>query len=499
MTARRWTLVFLGVNLAWRLVRYALDFPIWGDEARVAVNFFDRGLKELMQPLDYLQVVPIGFLWAEWGMSRVFGLGEYALRFLPVVAGVASLFVFRRLAEKTLDRTGAVCALALFAASYYPVRHATEVKSYSIDLLAGTVLLLQGTRLLEGARVWPFALTAAIFAWWSYPSVFVAGGIVAVVWLHRRDPRLVAAGFAFTASFAVMYLLVGATQASAGTFHLTSSHWEDAFPPLREFWRLPLWLLDMHTGNMFAYPNGGNNFGSTATFLLFCMGVYTLWRTRRRLLLALLLSPFPIMFLAAALHKYPYGGSARITQQIAPVICLVVGAGIPGIAFALRKPQVPKIWYALMLLFAVGGLVRDIVKPYKHEADAAARTALAEIGTLPETRWVVFAALERSPFAPTLPLTKDGEGWGGTWARTHYYILRNGPPDLRFAPDPAMVEPGGPTLLLTYRDNGDPFPDEQFARYRDRLEAGRGEPTEIRRIPLRERKPEALGVFRYSR
>ena len=31
----------IALSLLWRLVRFLVEFPVWGDEAMVAVNFFD--------------------------------------------------------------------------------------------------------------------------------------------------------------------------------------------------------------------------------------------------------------------------------------------------------------------------------------------------------------------------------------------------------------------------------------------------------------------------
>ena len=44
----------LGVGL--RLVRYGCNFPLWGDESFVAVNFIARGYRALLDPLDYGQI-----------------------------------------------------------------------------------------------------------------------------------------------------------------------------------------------------------------------------------------------------------------------------------------------------------------------------------------------------------------------------------------------------------------------------------------------------------
>ena len=46
----------LGVHLAWRTVRWAQGFPIWGDEAMVAVNFWDAGYRDLPFPFGGLEI-----------------------------------------------------------------------------------------------------------------------------------------------------------------------------------------------------------------------------------------------------------------------------------------------------------------------------------------------------------------------------------------------------------------------------------------------------------
>jgi hypothetical protein len=511
------------INLAWRLIRYGMVFPLWGDEARVAVNLFDRLPGALLEPLDYLQIVPVLFLWAEWGVSRLLGLGELALRLLPVVAGVLSLLVFWRLARATLDRRSRVAAVALFAASYYPVRHATEVKPYSLDLLFGALLLLLGWRLLQGrGRLWTFGIVAAVSVWFSYPAIFVAAAVFVLYGARLLATPLVAGGngqgivphslwriagvgLLLAASFVAMVLVVGQTQAEAGSFLLEHSHWSRAFPPLEAPWRIPLWLVEVHTGNLFAYPNGGNHYGSAATFLLFLAGCVTLWRSRRRLLLAVLLSPFPLMLVAAFLGRYPYGGSARVAQHVVPSICLICGAGVVGTAAALlgRRRVAPalRIWVALMALFAVGGIVRTVTKPYKHAYDAETRRVVTELGVRsePGDRWIVFGALDESALAPTLPRVPGWRGWGGDWATVHYYILRSAPETLLWAPDPRGLDADVPTLLLAYWDNHHAFPELQFARYVSALEARLGDAVWEKRYPLRPPSPMALGVRGYGR
>ena len=81
------TLIVVLSGLVWRTVRYALAFPLWGDEAFVAVNFLTRDFAGLARPLEYFQIVPPGFLWSEWLAVRTFGASERALTVGPVLVG----------------------------------------------------------------------------------------------------------------------------------------------------------------------------------------------------------------------------------------------------------------------------------------------------------------------------------------------------------------------------------------------------------------------------
>ena len=65
-------------------MRYALAFPLWGDEAYVAINLLTRDLAGLARPLEYFQIAPPGFLWIEWLAIHAFGTGERALPLFPI-------------------------------------------------------------------------------------------------------------------------------------------------------------------------------------------------------------------------------------------------------------------------------------------------------------------------------------------------------------------------------------------------------------------------------
>lgn len=292
-------------GLIWRTVRYALAFPLWGDEAYVAVNFLTRDFAGLTRPLEYFQIVPPGFLWAEWLAVRSFGTGERALRLVPYLAGVASLLLFWRFCREVATRRTVLLAVAMLAASFYPVRHSTEVKPYAIDLLISLALLSTGWatgRDIRSSRAWLglFGVTI-VGVWCSYAAVFPAASVALFLGarvFRERSMSLatlwVTYGLILTLSWGIVFVTYARPQSRAAEFLPHLETWKDAFPPMAEPWRLPGWLLDVHTGNMLAYPYGGNNFGSTLTTLLVIAGCSRMGRRRaRRPLLFLLLGACP--------------------------------------------------------------------------------------------------------------------------------------------------------------------------------------------------------------
>ncbi|HEX3460055.1 MAG TPA: hypothetical protein VHT49_04065, partial [Acidimicrobiales bacterium] len=103
----------IGVGL--RIRQFAFHRSLWNDEASLAVNILARSFGGLTRPLAVVQGAPIGFLWMEKSATEIFGTSEYALRLVPLIAGVGSLFIFRDLASKVLPPLGSSVAVALFA------------------------------------------------------------------------------------------------------------------------------------------------------------------------------------------------------------------------------------------------------------------------------------------------------------------------------------------------------------------------------------------------
>jgi 4-amino-4-deoxy-L-arabinose transferase-like glycosyltransferase len=461
----------VGLTLLWRTLRFALVFPLFGDEAFVANNFLVRDFAGLTQGLEHYQIVPLLYLWGTLSVSKIAGTSEWALRLLSFAAGAASVFVYVRIAFDLLPRKAALVALAIFCASYYPVRHAVEVKPYSFDLLASLCITMMvvayaRSRSYKALGAWAIACTFGV--WASYPAVFVAIGsclALATQPRHRRPAVFVAAGTAL--SFLLMYAWIGSEQRAAGRDVLVNLElWASTFPPWSEPSRLPGWFVHTHLGKMFAYPNGGSNGGSTLTFVLFCIGAWAVWRNDR-LKVLILVGPFPLMLVAASFEAYPYGGSARVAQHVAPAICLLAGAGLARLLRLTSAAVLERrlgLVVAISLVLMIGGLVRDAVKPYKELSDRINRqvvTLLARDAS-PGVPWIVYGAWgDQGGRVPNL------YDWAGSAARLRYYLLREAGDRLYWGPGPEALSAlrGGAARLLVYRHPYVPFPGAAFGAY----------------------------------
>lgn len=360
----------IGVGL--RLNHYLGNRSLWLDEAMVALNLRDRSFSELLQPLDYDVLAPYGFLCIEKLAAELLGYTEYALRLYPLIAGVAALFLFYRLANKVIGKAAALVGLALFALSNWPIYYAAEVKQYSSDAMFALLLLLAAASPLEHwrrQRLLPLALLGFAAIWFSHPSVFVLTGIgltFGLLHLSRKDwPRL-----RQTAAMSALWLLgfgISLIITPVGTSnvvdHMQEIHWGSYFMPWPP---RPGWLLDS-IFEVFRQPVGFPLNG--LALFLFLVGAYSLW-TRNRPWLSLLVAPILAALAASSLHLYPFTG--RLLLFIVPGVLIVLAEGIEFLRGALWRSRRRFAWAALVGLLALHPAIRAFnvaaePAPYERE------------------------------------------------------------------------------------------------------------------------------------
>jgi hypothetical protein len=383
---RRCALALLAVGVVWRALRYLLQAPIWGDEAMLCFNFLEKDYAGLTRGLLYGQVAPVLFLWGELASFRLLGSSELALRLLPFLAGMGSLFLFWRLARLTLPPLAGTIAVGILAVAIWPVSMGSLIKPYSLDLFMALALLLPAAHWLhQPARArWlvVLVLLTPIAVFGSFPVVFIGGGIslalLPAAWRQegwRARALFAAYNVVLVGSFLGNFLIVGKGQLQTPSGTTTTeggmlAYWAEGFPP-SSAWPLAKWLVLTHTGQMMAYPIGSSNGGSSLTALLFLVGAYQFWASRRRALLVLCAAPFALWFLAAVLHRYPYGGAGRLSQHAVPAICLCAGMGAAGLIERARSAALRRRWAvgvcALLVLVGIGGMIRELITPPREE------------------------------------------------------------------------------------------------------------------------------------
>ena len=380
-----WAFLALGVIL--RLVRFLLVHPLWGDECFVAANLIERGYLGLLPPLDYDQVAPILFLWAELSAVKLLGFSEWSLRVFPTACAIASLFVFRHLASRLMTGLPMLMAVAIVSVAINPLRHGGEVKPYAPDFLVSTVLLALAVEWWQkperAAWLWALAATTPIVMGTSIPAIFVLGGISLAIsgTVYRlRKADVTAAYLTFNGAIILGVLaswkLYGGAQ-SAELKAYMDHYWSATFPPLDDPGRLILWLIRAHTGHLFAYPVGGANGGSLLTVICVIAGSVVLWRRGRSMIVAACLAPLGLALVASAVRVYPYGESERLTQYEGPMICLLAGFGLAWLVGRLRRPgSYRRAAIACLALFAAigfGSIIADVIQPAKTTYDLQAR------------------------------------------------------------------------------------------------------------------------------
>jgi hypothetical protein len=128
---------------------------------------------------------------------------------------------------------------------------------------------------------------------------------------------------------------------------------------------------------MFAYPAGGDVGASTLTTGLVAAAIAAYVRRGSKTILALLLTPFALGLIAASLGRYPYGGSARTMQYVAPAIIVMAGLGAAVLLARLSRPRwrerSPRSVLCGLLAIGLGMMAWDATHPYKTPLDRSSR------------------------------------------------------------------------------------------------------------------------------
>ncbi|MDP9101689.1 MAG: glycosyltransferase family 39 protein [Actinomycetota bacterium] len=212
---------------------------LWLDEALVADSIVRRGFSALAtQPLLHDQAAPLLWVWLERAAVDAFGPREWALRLVPVSAGLAVLVLVWRVGRRLLPPGAVPAAVLLAALSPSLLYYSTEVKPYESDAAAVLLVALLALRVRrdcsDRGRLLALTLVGAAAVWLSTVAVLALAGVSVVVVVDRLVRRRWRAGLeaaallaVWVASFAVEYVLL---LAPLRRDPVLVDYWSYAFP-----------------------------------------------------------------------------------------------------------------------------------------------------------------------------------------------------------------------------------------------------------------------------
>ncbi len=381
-----WTLVAVGVFL--RLFHYFNNRSLFIDEIYLSTSLIKMSFAELTSPmLDYQQKAPLGFLWLVKLSVVLFGKKEMALRLVPLLAGITSLFVFLPVARYFLKPLGVVLAVGMLALAPVLVYHSVEIKQYCTEMLASIVSLYLYTRYHQRqdySSLFLWGLWGALILWFSYAAIFVLAGIaigLSLYYLFTKDwNRLFASLIPFSLwffSFALNFYLF--------TYKHTGSDWlvewfrlRNGFLPLNASAKDVVVWLAQSIYSLLNYPLGilwnasqihalGNPILKLllkmplVLFLFWGAGMYTFFRHNRKALLILVL-PLGLTLFAGLLEQYPF--YERLTVFLAPLLILMIAHGCAAVTnYFPAHAQWRFIFPAILLFWPFWKSVDQVLQP----------------------------------------------------------------------------------------------------------------------------------------
>jgi len=321
--------IVIAVGIILIIYQYYFNRSLWIDEASLALNIINKPYKDLLLPLDYKQVAPIGFLLVEKLFVNIFGANEYALRLFPLLSIIASVFLYAKLSrELIVGRLLALTALAMFAINIRSIYYASEIKQYSTEVFMCIAILLSILNLSPDNKksIIVAAIVGLISIWFSSAAVIVlfVSGIYLIfrhVFLDRKFHVLLPI-FCWTVSFAVYY--IGFIHHHPHTEYM-QSFWASSFFPLGgnieaiyDFVHhavLAIYAFHLRMGHAWIVPAG-----------ITILGVIFLVIERRHKELYFLLMPISVHLVLSSLRLYPFAD--RLVLYLMPLTILLYVWGL---------------------------------------------------------------------------------------------------------------------------------------------------------------------------
>lgn len=366
-----WLLFALGAAL--RLGLYLSRPSLSIDETMTSLEIGARSFAGLLHPLAYAQTAPPLFLWGVKLCTLSGGMNEYALRVVPLIAGLLVPYLVWRVGLRVLDPAAALLATGIAGAAPTLVQYSVIAKPYMTDAVIALVLAECTLRVLdhpEERRAWAWlgmAGLAAVLGSIAAPFLLCGVGVGLLLGLRRSaGTRWPLAAFALVWGV-VFLLLYRSLYRPVATSNYMQVFWSGAFlSPMH----IAGWDLAGRAVIQSLVTRPIPALVIPPVILVLVLGFTVLARRGGRAPAALLGIPVLAVLIASPLHRYPL--SARVLLGIAPTFALCAAAGLVAITY---RPRLLRVGMAALVVAALA--VVNVLHPYRTPALRPAIRTLA--------------------------------------------------------------------------------------------------------------------------
>jgi mannosyltransferase len=386
------------------LLAAALRFATLGvqsyhhDEIVTAARVLGGGFGDAMNAVGYSESAPPLYYALAWVWAQLFGTGEFGLRALSALAGVATVPVAYLIGAELRSRRTGLVAAALVAVNPMMLWYSQEARAYALFALLCAVSFLYFLRALERGRradllAWGIASALALAT--HYFAFFPI--LVEALWLLRRRGRSTLPGLAVVVLCGLALAPLVIHQASTG-----HAEWIAGHSLAHRLWATGATFMVGETGEIIARPE--SPWLALAPFLLAAAALLLLrlrgdGEERRAAAVPLLLAAATVVLpvvLALLAPSKDYVLARNLMPALVPLLVAV------AIGVTLRDaPRLGAAIGAALLAYSLGFCIAASVSPSLQRPDW--RTVADRLGDAATPRAIVTWTLGQAPLRHYLP------------------------------------------------------------------------------------------------
>jgi hypothetical protein len=351
------TFIVYAISIFALFIVFFSNRSLFLDSLNLARNIAEGSFVQLCMPLKYEQSAPVLFLLITRTITTLFGISEYTLRLLPLMAGLGTLFLFGKVLNLFLKSKYVIIGLLWLGTHATFLRYATEFKQYMSDAFVCILLIWLALKIseLNNKNAFFMALIGSLAIWLSMPAIFALFGIVIYyLYNHYKEQRSMLNIFLliiwFAANFSAEYYLI--LKSAIQSDQMQNFH--NNYFLQGHFWSLESIQHDVGLLISTIRLAVGKS-GLTISLAVFLIGVSIYkYIGNRKCVGLLLVIPILAVFGAALLGKYSM--IERLMIFTMPIIFILILQGVQHVEEYL-KTKVLWVKYSITGLFVLAFIV----------------------------------------------------------------------------------------------------------------------------------------------